>query len=275
MNEKSKLIEIFQKVKSSAEEAREDSISVQADQRLTDKGKAEDRAEIRRLFSEACKMYRDEMIKIVNDREADYTAYYVKVAKDRFGSSSYMETLMSNIKALEMGYLGKIEILALMELYKDNDHAMSMVMDAMRKIKSPYIGLIPERITINMQLNAFENIRKVIQSKINANLLDVSARYSGKTSYSFENYGTTLDNSAAYFGSGYFAIVNELNENLSLISADASLGKIGSNNKDVIHNGKGIIDMINDSKTRRLNTAKDPKPAINKRLSGSSGHTPV
>lgn len=275
MNEKNKLLELFRKVKKSAEEASEDSLAVQADSRLSSKGKDEDRAKIRRQFNEAVQQYREDMLKIVDDKEADYTAYYVKVAKDRLESSSYMEILMSTLDALKRGYMGKIEIMALMELYKDNDLAMSMITDVMREMKSPYMDLIPERITIKMQLNAFESIRGVIRSKVNVNLLDIPARYSGKISHSFVDAGTEKDNSVVYFGSGYYAIVNELNDDLSLKDASASLGRVNNSEKNQPHPTTNSFDVTITANNKRASTAaKEPKSQSNRKL-GSLGHPAV
>lgn len=275
MNEKNKLLELFRKVKKSAEEASEDSLAVQADSRLSSKGKDEDRKKIRRQFNEAVQQYREDMLKIVDAKEADYTAYYVKVAKDRLESSSYMEILMSTLDALKRGYMGKIEIMALMELYKDNDLAMSMITDVMREMKSPYMDLIPERITIKMQLNAFESIRGVIRSKVNVNLLDIPVRYSGKISHSFVDAGTEKDNSVAYFGSGYYAIVNELNDDLSLKDASASLGWVNNSEKNQPHPTTNSFDAIITANNKRASiAAKEPKKQSNRKL-GSLGHPTV
>lgn len=275
MNEKNKLLELFRKVKKSAEEASEDSLAVQADSRLSSKGKDEDRAKIRQQFNEAVQQYREDMLKIVDDKEADYTAYYVKVAKDRLESSSYMEILMSTLDALKRGYMGKIEIMALMELYKDNDLAMSMITDVMREMKSPYMDLIPERITIKMQLNAFESIRGVIRSKMNVNLLDIPARYSGKISHSFVDAGTEKDNSVVYFGRGYYAIVNELNADLSLKDASASLGRVNNSEKNQPHPTTNSFDATITANNKRASTAaKEPKSQSNRKL-GSLGHPAV
>lgn len=272
MNEKSKLMDLFRKVKSAAEEASEDRLAVQADTRLSDKGKEEDRAEIRRQFNEAVQRYQEEMLKLVDDREADYTAYYVKVAKDRLGSSSYMGTLMSTLDALKRGYMGKIEIMALMELYKDNDLAMDMIVDVMREMKSPYMDLVPERVTIKMQLNAFESIRGVIRSKVNVNLLDIPARYSGKVSHSFVDAGIEKDNSIVYFGSGYYAIKNELNDDLSLKDASASLGRVNNAERNQPHPATNSFDTtVTANNKRNTAAAKEPKNKPNRKF-GSLGH---
>lgn len=275
MYEKNKLLKLFREVKSVAEEASEDRLAVQADSRLSSKGKEEDRAEIRRQFNEAVQQYREDMLKIVDAREADYTAYYVKVAKDRLGSSSYMGTLMSTLDALKRGYMGKIEIMALMDLYKDNDLAMNMIVDVMSEMKSPYMDLIPDRVTMKMQLNAFESIRGVIRSKVNVNLLDIPARYSGKVSHSFVDAGTEKDNSAAYFGSGYYAIVNELNDDLSLKDVSSSLGRINNSDKNQTHPATNSLDTAATANNKRANAAaKEPKNKPNRKL-GSLGHPTV
>lgn len=193
MYEKSKLIEMFKKVKRATEEAREDRVSVQGDSLLSEQGKEKKQIEIRKEFNEAVNLYRDNMLALVDAREADYTAYYVKVAKNRLLTDNYIGRLMYSLDILKKGYMSKIEVMALVELYNYDDSAMDMIMDVMRETKSLYMDLIPERITIKMQLNAFESIRGVIRSKVNVNLLDISSKYTGKTTYSFNDSKPVCD----------------------------------------------------------------------------------
>lgn len=264
MYEKSKLIEMFKKVKRAAEEAREDRVSVQGDSLLSEKGKEKKQIEIRKEFNEAVNLYRDEMLALVDAREADFTAYYVKVAKDRLLSDTYMGKLMASLDILKKGYMSKIEVMALVELYNYNDSAMDMIMDVMRETKSQYMDLIPERITIKMQLNAFESIRGVIRSKVNVNLLDISSKYTGKTTYSFNDSKPARDDIYAYFGSGYYAIVNELNDDLTLNSPSATLGKINNAvTGETLHECTNSFDTIVNNNNKRDNMAAEENSRSN------------
>lgn len=89
MNEKSKLLELFGKAAREADELREARRETMASEKLTDEGKRESIAEDRKTFISATDKYREDMLKIVNDREADYTAFYVRAAKIRMNSSDY------------------------------------------------------------------------------------------------------------------------------------------------------------------------------------------
>lgn len=229
MNEKTKLLDLFQAVKRSIDLAQEKLSDIQTDYKLSSQGKEEDITENKGLFAEAMQQYQKEMLDIVDSREADYTALNVKSTKDRLKDADYMRTLIVNLDAIKQGIMGKIEVMALIDAYKDNDHAMGMITDTLLEMHSPYVDLLPDRVTVKMQLNAFESIRNIIRSKINGSLLDVPARYTTvETAYSFYGSDKMKDSKYAYFGAGLMAIENELNEDLTLKDASATLGKINN-----------------------------------------------
>lgn len=248
MNEKSKLIALFEKAAKEADEFREARQETMASMKLTDEGKRESIAEDRKTFIKETDKYREDMLKIVNDREADYTAFYVRAAKMRMNSSDYQAALSSNLESLRSGHMGKIEIIAMIQMYaEDNkdDLAVSRIYEVMRETHNPYFKLIENRITVKKQLNAFASIRNIINSKINIGLVDLPGwnAVTGNKEY-------------FYYGSGYFAIVNELNEDLSINQPDATLSHaVNANERQRIHYGESLPDKENTSKEK---PAKEP-----------------
>ncbi len=231
MKEKTRLLELFGKAAREADAFREARRDTLASTKLTDEGKRASIAEDRKIFIGATDKYREDMLKIVNEREEDYTAFHVRAAKMRMGSSDYQTALESNLTALCRGHMGKIEILAMLQMYaEDNkdDLAVSRICEAMRKTDNPYFDLIKDRITVQKQLNAFASIRNIINSKMNIGLVDLPGwnAVTGNEEY-------------LYYGSGYYAIVNELNEDLSLSRPDATLGRAANaNERKRMHYGK-------------------------------------
>lgn len=233
MNEKSKLLELFGKAAKEADALREARRETMASVKLTDEGKRESIAEDRKTFIDATEKYREDMLKLVNGREADYTAFYVRAAKVRLGSADYQSALSANLEALRSGRMGKIEVMAMLQMYaEDNkdDLAVSRIYEVMRETHNPYFHLIEDRITVQKQLNAFASLRNIINSKINIGLVDLPGwnAVTGNKEY-------------FYYGSGYHAIVNELNEDLSLNRPDATLGKAANaNERNRTHYGESV-----------------------------------
>lgn len=252
MKEKTKLLELFGKAAREADALREARRETMASVKLTDEGKRESIAEDRKTFIDATEKYREDMLKIVNDREADYTAFYVRAAKVRLGSSDYQAALRSNLEALRSGHMGKIEITAMLQMYaEDNkdDLAVGRIYEVMRETHNPYFNLIEDRITVQKQLNAFASLRNIINSKINIGLVDLPGwnAVTGNKEY-------------FYYGSGYHAIVNELNEDLSLNRADATLGRAANaNERNRTHYGESVRNKGKGNKNvSGKDTAKEP-----------------
>lgn len=240
MNEKSKLLALFEKAAIEADEVRKARQETMASAKLTDEGKSEIISKDRETFIKETDKYREEMLKIVNDREEDYTAFYVRAAKTRMNSSDYQTALSSNLKALQSGHMGKIEIMAMLEIYAvDNkdDLAVSRIYEVMRETHNPHFDLIEDRITVHKQLNAFASIRNIINSKINIGLVDLPG------------WNAVTDNKEYfYYGSGYYAIVNELNDDLSLNCAEATLGRAANaNERNRIHYGESFQNKGQDN----------------------------
>jgi hypothetical protein len=277
MSEKSKLMELFRKVMEAAEEASTDSLEVQKNPRLSRKGKEEDREEIRRQFVEAVNMYRDEMLKLVDDREAKYMKDHTSVIVDRFRRFNYVTDIKANLEALEHGYMSRIEIVALIDLYRVDDFAMNMLLDVLQKIKSPYVNLMPARVTAEMQLNAFESIRGIIRAKVNANLMDVPVRYAGKASSGFKEGDADPGAVYAYFGSGYHAIEKELTEDLLLVHANTTLGRVNNSDKArQVHAATNAFDTnVIADKNRANAKASDTANKPDRNKLGSAGTLPV
>lgn len=139
--------------------------------------------------------------------------------------------------------MGKIEIMAMIQMYaEDNkdDLAVSRIYEVMRETHNPYFELIENRITVKKQLNAFASIRNIINSKINIGLVDLPGwnAVTGNKEY-------------FYYGSGYFAIVNELNEDLSINHPDATLSRaVNADERQRIHYGESLPDKENTTKDK-------------------------
>lgn len=256
MKEKTRLLELFGKAAKEADALREARRETMASAKLTDEGKRESIAEDRRTFIDATDKYREDMLKIVNDREDDYTAYYVRAAKIRLSSGDYQTALSSNLSALKRGHMGKIEIMAMLQLYaEDNkdDLAVSRIYEVMRATHNPHFGLIEDRITVQKQLNAFASVRNIINSKINIGLVDLPGwnAITGNKEY-------------FYYGSGYHAIVNELNEDLSLNCSDATLGRAANaNERKRMHYGESSRNKKqNDAGGSGKRSVKEPGTVI-------------
>lgn len=251
MKEKTKLLELFGKAAKEADALREARRETMASDKLTDEGKRESIAEDRKTFVSATDKYREDMLKIVNDREADYTAFYVRAAKVRLSSGDYQAALSSNLEALRSGRMGKIEVMAMLQMYaKDNkdDLAVSRIYEVMRETHNPYFDLIEDRITVQKQLNAFASLRNIINSKINIGLADLPGWNA-----------VTSNKEYFYYGSGYHAIVSELNEDLSLNCPEATLGRAANaNERNRMHYGESVRNKEWDNKDDDgKETAKD------------------
>lgn len=232
MNEKQSLLDLFEKVKRAAEEARQDRQDILKNPKLSQQGKDEDVATARNLFHDAVQRYQEQMIAIVDGREDGYIAYQKKQSMDYMKSYDYQGALMANISLLKNGHMSKIDIMAMIELYKYNGMATNMIYETLSEMKSPQIKLLFDRITVNKQLNAFESIRNVIKSKVNVGL---------------------LDRPAVWFGLGYDALLNEVGDDLTLLKGDATLSnKANSDPALAIHqyegNGKDIQHAYNRDK---------------------------
>lgn len=256
MKEKTKLLELFKKAAREADAFREARRETMASVNLTDEGKRASITEDRKTFIDATDKYREEMLKIVNDREADYTAFYVRAAKLRMSSSDYQAALNSNLAALRRGHMGKIEIMAMLQMYaEDNkdDLAVSRIYEVMREAHNPHFDLIEDRITVQKQLNAFASLRNIINSKVNIGLVDLPGwnAVTGNREY-------------FYYGSGYHAIVNELNEDLSINFPDATLGRAANaNERNRMHYGESSRNKKqNDKDGAAKGKIKEPGTVI-------------
>ncbi len=223
MNEKTRLLELFGKAAKEADEFREAKQETMASDKLTDEWKSKSIAEDRKTFISATDKIREDMLKIVDSREEDYTAFHVRAAKARIGLADYQAALDSNLARIRSGHMGKIEITAMIQLYvEDNkdDMAARRIYEALLEARSPYMDLMEGRITVQEQLNAFASIRNIIRSKVGVGLIDLPG------------WNNVLEGKEHfYYGSGYYAIVNELNEDLSLNCANATLGKASNANE--------------------------------------------
>ncbi len=240
MNEKTKLLGLFEKVREATDGAKENNRKIEASQKLSQKGKAEEIQQTRQQLRDTINKYREQMLAIVDEREEDYAGYYKKITMDRMRLTGYTQTLTSNVELLKKGYLGKIQVMALLELYKNDDVAMDMISATLEEMKSPYRDLLDDRITIRKQMNAFESIRNIIKSKVNIGLLDGPSYHLGDR-----------DSAGFYFGSGYHAILEELNEDLSINSPTATLtSQANADPKLKIHQYGNSGDIISDARNK-------------------------
>lgn len=240
MNEKTKLLELFEKVRKATDEGKQRNREIEASQRLSQKGKAEEIQQIRQQLRDTINKCREQMLAIVDEREEDYAGYYKKITMDRMRLTGYTQTLTANIELLKKGYLGKIQVMALLELYKNDDVAMDMISATLQEMKSPYRDLLDDRITIRKQMNAFESVRNIIKSKVNIGLLDLPSYHLGD-----------MDSAGFYFGSGYHAILEELNEDLSINSPTATLtSQSNADPKLRIHQYENSGDIISDARNK-------------------------
>lgn len=217
MNEKTRLLELFGKAAKEADEFREAKQETMASDKLTDEWKLKSIAEDRKTFISTIDKIREDMLKVVDSREEDYTAFHVRAAKVRLGLADYQAALNSNLAGLRSGHMGKIEIMAMIQFYvedKKDNLAASRIYEALLEARSPYLDLMEGRIAVQEQLNAFASIRNIINSKVNVGLADIPGRNAAPG-----------DKEYFYYGSGYYAIVKELNEDLSLNCTGATLGK--------------------------------------------------
>lgn len=240
MNEKTKLLELFEKVRKTTDEAKQRNREIEASQRLSQKGKAEEIQQIRQQLRDTINKCREQMLAIVDEREKDYAGYYKKITMDRMRLTGYTQTVTANVELLKKGYLGKIQVMALLELYKNDDVAMDMISATLEEMKSPYRDLLDDRITIRKQMNAFESVRNIIKSKVNIGLLDLPSYHLGD-----------MDSTGFYFGSGYHAILEELNEDLSINSPVATLtSQANADPKLRIHQYESSGDIISDARNK-------------------------
>ncbi|MCI8666972.1 MAG: hypothetical protein HFG82_09940 [Dorea sp.] len=243
MNEKTKLLELLKKAADAADMFKDDKREIMKSDRLSEKGKTQEIAENFRQFTEAMEGYREQMLDIVNEREKGYTSYYVSVAQTRFSTNGYQSALTANLDMIKQGYAGKIEIMAILKLYKDDDLAYSRVEDVMRQVKSPYCNLLEDRLTVKKQLNAFESIRHLIKAKVTSYLAEQQVyRPSAESKAGLKK--DKFSREACYFGSGYVAIVEELNDDLTINSPKATLAlKHNSDPNTTYHHGTNIDVM--------------------------------
>lgn len=214
MNEKSDLLKLFRKVREAVEQYVADTNLVNKSQLLSEKGKEAKIEENTQSFIEAMSKYREEMLKIVDFREKSYTEFQKREAAEWMKSADFQRTLTANLDMLEKGYLGKIETLALLDMYGKNDLAMDMIARTMVEKHSPYCDLLKNRITVRKQLNAFATVRNIIETTVNVNLID-------KRIVAY--LGTHEDKEKYLFSAGYAAIVGELTDDLLINSPDASI----------------------------------------------------
>lgn len=219
MNEKTRLLQLFAKVEKATDMFKMDSEKINSNDRLSRQGKAEEIKENKQQVLEAYEGFRELMLRIVDEKEADFVAFHVKEVKGRLGSADYQNALRANLDSLEKGFMGRIEIKALLELYKCDDLAMQKICSVLEKTKSQYMDMVEDRITMDKQLNAYASIRNLIRAKVNLYLIDAPVEYVGEYMGEPGALGRTL----AYFGSGYQAFLDELNEDLSLNRPDAAL----------------------------------------------------
>lgn len=243
MGEKSELLKLFKNAADSADRFKDDKQDVTRSEILSEKGKRQEIEENRRLFAEAMEGYREQMLAIVDRREEGYTAFYVRLAQTRFGTSSYQNALTANLEMLRQGFCGKIEVMAILQLYKEDDLAYSRVEDIMRQTNNPYCNLLEDRITIKKQLNAFESIRRIIRSKVNTYLTEQPVyRPSAASGAGLKE--SRFSREASYFGSGYVAIVEELEEDLTINSPTATLALVYNSDPKSVYNSGSDIDVM-------------------------------
>ncbi|MBS6677774.1 MAG: hypothetical protein KH330_08560 [Clostridiales bacterium] len=249
MYEKTKLLELFNKAMNATDMVREDNLAVQADRSLSSYGKEKSQELNRMEYKEAMDGFREEMLAIVDAREADYIAFYKKTAMEYMKSYEHQAALMMNLDILIKGYMGKNEIESLIEAYSSEEMASSMIYDTLVKMKSPYEKLLDNRITVRKQQNAFESIRNIIKSKINVGLMDKPV-----------NYIKSQDKAQAYFGSGYAAILEEVGEDLSLLLPEASLAMQRNDDKqNQIHAGTDYREIRQAAVQRKNQKSQEKK----------------
>ena len=270
MGEKSELLKLFKKAADSADMFKDDKQEVERSEILSEKGKHQEIAEKRRLFAEAVEGYREQMLAIVDRREEDYTAFNVRIAQTKLGNSSYQNALTANLAMLQQGFCGKIEVMAMLRLYKEDDLAYSQVEDIMRRTNNPYCNLLEDRITIKKQLNAFESIRRIIRSKVNTYLTEQPVYRPSAASQSGMKENR-FSREASYFGSGYVAIVEELEEDLTINSPVATLAlKYNSDPKSVYNSGSNIDVMKAEHSVKKQQEKQEAKPTQEEQLTDPS-----
>lgn len=243
MEEKTRLLELFKKAADSADMFKDDKREVMGSPMLSEKGKEHEVSENLRLFTEAMKGYREQMLAIVDGREEDYTAYRVRTAQQKMSTSNYQTALAANLDMLRRGYMGKIEVMALLKLYNDDDLACSRIEEVMQQTQNPYIDMLADRITVKKQLNAFESVRRIIRSNVTGYLAEKPI-YKPLVTSQAGLKPELFSREACYFGSGYTAILEELNEDLTINRPDATLAlKNNSDTNMIIHNGSDIDIM--------------------------------
>lgn len=238
MNEKTKLLSLFDGAIKEVEAIRTGNEEIRNDEELTDSGKTKKLERNRQIFRESIDAIREDMLAVIDNREADYAAYHKKEFIDRMKSDSYQQTLDRNISTLRSGMMGKLETMAILELYSKDDMATERIYQVMREIHSPYCDeLMEDKITVRKQMNAFDSMRNIIKSKVNVGMLDLSGRYTPKGQ----------DAAYSWFGSGYYAIVNELNEDLSINAPNASLGiQANADERNRMYYGENFKDILQD-----------------------------
>lgn len=259
MEEKTRLLELFKKAADSADMFKDDKREVMGSPMLSEKGKKHEMEENLRLFAEAMKGYREQMLAIVDDREENYTAYQVRATQSKISASNYLLVLRENLDMLKSGYMGEIEVTALLKLYKEDDWAYGRIEEVMRQTHSHYIDLLEDRITVRKQLNAFGSIRRIIRSNITGYLAEKPV-YKPPVSSQSGIKQTPFSREACYFGSGYTAILEELNEDLTINRPDATLAV--KNNSDAnmrIHHESNMDVMKAENSAGRQQEKKVTK----------------
>lgn len=272
MNEKKKLLELFKKAADSADMYKDDKREIMESDILSEKGKDQEIAENLRLFTEAMEGYRDQMLAIIDEREKGYTSYYVSVAQTRFSTNGYQSALTANLDMIKQGYAGMIEIMAILKLYKDDDLAYSRVEDVMTQMKHPHCEMLEDRITVKKQLNAFESMRQFIKAKVTAYLAEQPV-YRPPAASKAGLKKDQFSREACYFGLGYVAIEEELNDDLTINSPKATLAlKHNLDPNMAYHRGKNI-DVMKAERNAKRNREKgkqEVKMTQEEQLTGSS-----
>lgn len=247
MNEKTKLLKLFDQVKNATLLFHQSKRETANNRMLSAEGKAAEQQSDREQFGDAMEGYRAEMLKIIDAREEDYVAYHTNEMVKRMRSGDYLNALQVNLKILEGGYMGRVEVAALLKAYEFDDMGTNMIIDTLVKIKSPFLGMVDSRVTVAKQLNAFESMRRVIKDKINTNLCDKVLSYAGDDGITF-----------ALFGAGYVAIEKETKEDLALNNGDVSLAK--QNNAD-----KSVARAVTSHEDIALSIKKDRRERQNRK----------
>lgn len=251
MSEKRKLLAVFGRVAIATKEAAKDITECRMSGLYSKNGLKQMEDDIRQKFREAMNLHSKDAMAIIDKQEKEYKSKRVTAARVYLKSDAQI-SFMANLEMLKSGLMSETDTEAFVLVYRRNDSAINAIRQVLIDQKSDLLELLDMIVTADMQYNAFNNMRNIVNAGMSLNTLERAIKMETV------NRGRKIKWNTVLFP-GYDAIEKDTDDDLLVMESNSTLVTIGGG---ISANGfKRVTKSVNSIIDNGENTNKQTDQA--------------